>query len=75
MSTITVSNLGKAYKQYSNRWARRFGWRLTHGSDSVESAARVGSADHHAARQDLIPARLAQHRQAAIKRPVLHSGE
>jgi lipopolysaccharide transport system ATP-binding protein len=32
MGTITVRNLGKAYKRYPNRWSRMLEWILPFGS-------------------------------------------
>ena len=44
MGTITVTNLGKAYKQYPNRWSRLAEWVLP--GHTAAPQPQMGAAGH-----------------------------
>jgi hypothetical protein len=43
MGTITVTNLGKAYKQYPSRWSRLLEWMDPRGKAITSSTGAAGS--------------------------------
>ena len=49
MGTITVTNLGKAYKQYPNRWSRLVEWVLPGAklACTVQQAIQRGRGEWH----------------------------